>query len=136
MSDLLFQRTSKRTSAGTLLVWLTDLSVTNRLTGWDGSLIVWSMDSSAMVEALAALGQPTRHDIYRLLARAPEGLPAGEIARHLNVAANTLSSHLGILSRAHLVSSRRAGKQVIYRADTAAASSISTYLNGLASVTP
>ena len=83
MSDLLFQRTSKRTLAGTLLVWLTDLSVTNRLTGWDGSLIVWSMDSSAMVEALAALGQPTRHDIYRLLARAPEGLPAGEIARHL-----------------------------------------------------
>ena len=69
MSDLLFQRTSKRTLAGTLLVWLTDLSVTNRLTGWDGSLIVWPMDSSAMVEALAALGQPTRHDIYRLLAR-------------------------------------------------------------------
>ena len=89
-----------------------------------------------MVEALAALGQPTRRDIYRLLARAPEGLPAGEIARHLNVAANTLSSHLGILSRAHLVSSRRAGKQVIYQADTAAASSIGTYLNGLASVTP
>lgn len=86
-----------------------------------------------MVEALAALGQSTRHDIYRILARTPNGMPAGEIARRLDIAANTVSNHLGILSRAHLISSQRTGKQVIYRANMAAASSIGTYLADLGS---
>lgn len=44
-------------------------------------------------------------------------MPAGDIARHLAVPHNTMSSHLGILSRAGLVRSERRGRSIIYRAD-------------------
>jgi len=41
-------------------------------------------------------------------------MPAGEIARNLEVPHNTMSSHLSILVNAGLVSSRREGRSVIY----------------------
>jgi DNA-binding transcriptional ArsR family regulator len=47
---------------------------------------------------LAALAQPTRLDVFRLLTK-PDGLAAGDIARTLAVPQNTMSSHLAILSR-------------------------------------
>ena len=37
----------------------------------------------------------------------PGGLPAGEISNHLAIPANTLSSHLGVLTRAGLLRSVR-----------------------------
>ena len=44
------------------------------------------MDKKKALAALAALGQETRLDVFRLLVRlAPEGLPAGEIAQRLGV---------------------------------------------------
>jgi ArsR family transcriptional regulator, arsenate/arsenite/antimonite-responsive transcriptional repressor / arsenate reductase (thioredoxin) len=44
-------------------------------------------------------------------------MPAGEIAEQLNVPANTMSSHLAVLSRASLVVSRKEGRSVIYGID-------------------
>ena len=45
--------------------------------------------------AFAALGQPSRLKIVRLLLSAyPKGLPAGEIQKELSIAAPTLSHHL------------------------------------------
>jgi DNA-binding transcriptional ArsR family regulator len=68
--------------------------------------------------ALAALGQPTRLDIFRLLIRRePNGLPAGAIAEAVGCAHNTLSSHLSILARSGLIRGTRDGRSIVYRAD-------------------
>ncbi len=61
------------------------------------------MESESAILALAALAQSTRLETFRLLVRhEPDGLPAGEIADALAVPANTMSAHLGVLSRAGL----------------------------------
>ena len=76
------------------------------------------MDTDSALESLAALSQKTRLDAFRLLVRhEPEGLPAGVIAQELDVPANTLSTHLAILTRAGLVTSERHSRIVQYRAD-------------------
>ncbi len=87
------------------------------------------MDSDAAIQALSALAQGTRLDVFRLLVRhEPGGLPAGEIARRLGVPHNTLSSHLGLLSRAGLVQSARHSRSIIYRADLAAIGRLVAFL--------
>jgi len=76
------------------------------------------MELSAAVEALSALGQESRLRVFRLLVKCgPDGMPAGEIAGQLKVPANTMSSHLAVLSRAGLVSSRKEGRSVVYAID-------------------
>jgi ArsR family transcriptional regulator, arsenate/arsenite/antimonite-responsive transcriptional repressor len=68
--------------------------------------------------ALAALGQPTRLAIFRLLmAHEPAGLLAGAIAEAVGCPPNTLSSHIAILARAGLVRGNRDGRSIVYRAD-------------------
>ena len=76
------------------------------------------MSGPHALSALAALGQPTRLDIFRLLMRqGPEGLPAGAIAEAISCPHNTLSSHLSILARAGLIRGTREGRTILYRAD-------------------
>ncbi len=76
------------------------------------------MDISQALGALAALAHETRLEVFRLLVKAgPTGLPAGEIADALGVRQNTMSSHLGILTRAGLTTKVRAGRVITYRAD-------------------
>ena len=76
------------------------------------------MSSPHALAALAALGQSTRLEIFRLLMRAePGGLAAGAIAEAIGCPHNTLSSHLAILARSGLVRGTRDGKSIIYRAD-------------------
>jgi DNA-binding transcriptional ArsR family regulator len=68
--------------------------------------------------ALAALGQPMRLGIFRLLMRRePSGMPAGEIAETIGCPHNTLSTHLSILARSGLVRGTRDGRSIVYRAD-------------------
>ena len=68
--------------------------------------------------ALGALAQESRLAAFRLLVRhGTDGLPAGDIARTLDVPHNTLSTHLATLVNAGLVDSHREGRRVIYRAD-------------------
>lgn len=77
-----------------------------------------TMRAPHALAAFAALGQPTRLEIFRVLMRAePGGLPAGSIADLIGCPHNTLSSHLGILARSGLVSGTRDGRSIIYRAD-------------------
>lgn len=81
------------------------------------------------IEALGALAQETRLEAFRTLVRhEPEGLPAGEIARHLSVPQNTMSTHLAILVNAGLADSRREGRSVIYRARLSAMEGLIGYL--------
>jgi ArsR family transcriptional regulator len=69
------------------------------------------------IRALSALAQDSRLAIFRLLVQAgPNGLAAGEIARAIGIAPNTLSTHLGILTRSGLVQMRRVGRSRIYAA--------------------
>ena len=75
------------------------------------------MEPTSAVTALSALAHEGRLEIFRLLVRAgAEGLAAGEVARATGVLPNTLSSNLGILSVAGLVTSRRDGRSIIYTA--------------------
>jgi len=76
------------------------------------------MEIIAAVDALAALAQDSRLKVFRLLVRqGPAGMAAGDIARALSVPNNTMSSHLAILSRAGLISSRKESRSVIYAVD-------------------
>ncbi|PST25400.1 transcriptional regulator [Mesorhizobium plurifarium] len=76
------------------------------------------MDAHDTIAAFAALAQPTRLDAFRFLVKhEPDGLPAGEVARLLNVPHNTMSTHLAQLQRAGLVTTRRQSRSIIYRAD-------------------
>ncbi|TAJ58163.1 metalloregulator ArsR/SmtB family transcription factor [Brevundimonas sp.] len=76
------------------------------------------METEPAILALAALAQSTRLEAFRLLVRhEPGGLPAGEIANHLAIPANTLSSHLGVLTRAGLIRSERRSRSIVYRVD-------------------
>lgn len=75
------------------------------------------MDKQQALDALSALSQQTRLDVFQLLIRyEPEGLAAGDIADKLGVQQNTLSTHLAILVRAGLATSERHSRQIIYRA--------------------
>ncbi len=78
------------------------------------------MDSIDAMAVLAALAQPTRIETFRLLvAREPEGIPAGELARLMAVPQNTMSAHLAVLARAGLIEGERQSRSIIYRADLA-----------------
>jgi DNA-binding transcriptional ArsR family regulator len=73
------------------------------------------MESKSAVEALSALAQGSRLEVYRILVQAgPEGLAASAIAERLGIPANTLSFHLRTLSQADLVQSRQEGRFVYY----------------------
>lgn len=76
------------------------------------------MESTDAANALGSLAQVTRLEVFRLLVRhEPDGLAAGEIARQLGVPANTMSTHLAILTRAGLATSVRNSRSIIYRAN-------------------
>lgn len=75
------------------------------------------MDMKFALGALQALSQRTRLEVFRQLVRAgKQGLLAGEIGERLKVRQNTLSTHLGILTRAGLTDNEREGRGVRYYA--------------------
>jgi arsenate reductase len=79
------------------------------------------VSETTALESLAALAQPTRlATLRRLLAAFPGSLPAGELARACDAPHNTMSTHLGILSRTGLVEVERSGRSMNYRADVEA----------------
>ena len=81
------------------------------------------------ISALAALAQPTRLAIFRLLINhEPIGITAGVIAETVGAPHNTLSSHLAILVRAGLLRSSRDGRTIIYRSDVEGMQSLISFL--------
>jgi DNA-binding transcriptional ArsR family regulator len=77
------------------------------------------MDFDEAVTGFSALSTPSRVEILRLLAKEapPEGMRSGDIAKRLNVAQNTLSTQLMMLSHARLVKYTRDGRSMLYRLD-------------------
>jgi DNA-binding transcriptional ArsR family regulator len=87
------------------------------------------MEMTDAIARLSALAQDSRLEVFRLLVKAgPEGLAAGEIARKLGIAPNTLSAQLLLLSNAHLIRARRDGRSIIYSVDFAAMSGLLLFL--------
>ncbi|MEK7810518.1 MAG: metalloregulator ArsR/SmtB family transcription factor [Pseudomonadota bacterium] len=87
------------------------------------------MKPAQVVKALAALAQPTRLSIYRLLVtRGPEGMAAGQIAEKLKVSPATMSFHFKSLSHAGLVESRQDGRFIYYAANFAVMNGMVDYL--------
>jgi DNA-binding transcriptional ArsR family regulator len=87
------------------------------------------MDMKTAVAALSALAQPTRLEAFRILVRyEPDGMPAGDVARALDVPQNTSSTHLAILVGAGLARSERDGRSIVYRADLDAFRELTLFL--------
>ncbi len=87
------------------------------------------METQAAVDALSALAQAARLEVYRVLVRAgPEGLPAGAIGEALGMPAATLSFHLKELKNAGLVRFQRQGRSRIYSPDFRAMDSLVGFL--------
>lgn len=78
---------------------------------------------------LAALAQPTRLAIFRLLVQAGrEGMSAGAIATKLKLAPATLSFHIAQLARANLVSARPESRFIYYAANYGAMDGLIAFL--------
>lgn len=87
------------------------------------------MDRRSAILTLGALAQETRLDAFQLLVRhEPNGLPAGDVARQLDVPQNTMSAHLATLARAGLVRPARHSRQVIYHADCERLAELASFL--------
>ncbi|WP_287955668.1 metalloregulator ArsR/SmtB family transcription factor [Achromobacter sp.] len=81
------------------------------------------------LSAFHALSQPTRLEIFRLLmAREPEGAPAGLIAEMVEGPHNTVSQHLSVLARAGLIRGDRQGRSIIYRADVGVMGTLMSFM--------
>lgn len=87
------------------------------------------MKSSNAVEALAALAQEHRLDVFRLLVQAGDnGMAAGAIADALGVPNSSLSFHLTQLRNAGLILQERQHRSLIYRANYPAMNALVGYL--------
>lgn len=86
---------------------------------------------AATHDFLKALSSPTRQRIMLLFARGAE-LSVNEVAEHAGIGQSTASQQLDLLRRGGVVTSRREGKAVLYRADkegtSAALTDLQTYL--------
>lgn len=70
------------------------------------------------LSALSALAQDVRLGAFRLLVRSgSRGVLAGDIADHMKVRQNTMSSNLSILFEAGLVTRSREGRNIRYYAN-------------------
>lgn len=87
------------------------------------------MENEPAILAMAALAQSTRLAAFKILVNhEPDGLPAGDLARVLEVPQNTLSAHLSVLSRADLVTSERRSRTIVYRANLQTFQSVALFL--------
>jgi DNA-binding transcriptional ArsR family regulator len=81
----------------------------------------------AAIQALSALGDPSRRAIFERLVDAPASV--GEIARAMPVTRSAVSQHLRVLKEAGLVSETPDGTRRIYRLDPAGIAAIRDWLD-------
>ena len=78
-------------------------------------------------DGLAALGDPTRREIFERLADRP--LAVGELAAGLPVSRPAVSQHLKVLKEAGLVVDEPAGNRRVYRLDPQGLAGLRAYLD-------
>ena len=87
------------------------------------------MEKRDALTCFAALGQPTRLDVFRLLVKAGgSGMAVNEICDALSVRQNTMSANLSVLLNARLVRNTREGRSVRYFADLEGVRSLLAFL--------
>jgi DNA-binding transcriptional ArsR family regulator len=79
------------------------------------------------IQALSALGDPSRRAIFERLVDAPASV--GEIAAGLPVTRSAVSQHLKVLKEAGLVSETPDGTRRIYRLDPAGIGAVRDWLD-------
>jgi DNA-binding transcriptional ArsR family regulator len=79
------------------------------------------------MEALGALGDPTRRAIFELLTLRPSAV--GELAERLPVSRPAVSQHLRVLKEAGLVVDHAEGTRRLYRVNPAGVAAIRSYLD-------
>lgn len=85
--------------------------------------------AEAVAPMFAALGQPARLEIMRLLLGAwPQGIPAGRIQEELGIPASTLSHHLHRLREVGLVEATRESQWIHYGASSETTQAILDFL--------
>ncbi|WP_204019113.1 ArsR/SmtB family transcription factor [Sphaerimonospora thailandensis] len=88
--------------------------------------------SQAVHDFLKALAGPGRQQIMLLFAHGAE-LSVGQVAERAGIGQSTASQQLALLRRGGIVTSRRDGKEVLYRGDrervTRTLADLHTYLN-------
>ena len=88
-----------------------------------------TMKLNDAADALSALAQPSRLEVFRLLVKCGEqGIRAGEISEQLDIPKPTLSFHLKELNQAKLIDSERDGRSIIYRLNVAGMKDLMTFL--------
>jgi DNA-binding transcriptional ArsR family regulator len=80
------------------------------------------------VDALGALGDPTRRAIFELLTTRPTAV--GELAERLPISRPAVSQHLKVLKEAGLVTDRAHGARRIYQVDPTGVEAIRHWLDG------
>ena len=78
-------------------------------------------------EGFAALGDPTRREIFARVAERPRAV--GELASELPVSRPAVSQHLKVLKDAGLVVDRAVGNRRIYQADPAGLAALRAQLD-------
>ncbi len=74
------------------------------------------MTDSSAADAFAALGNPTRLAVLRLLVQAaPDGLSVGDLQKLADVPASTLAHHLAALSGVGIIHQEKQGRSIINR---------------------
>ena len=86
-------------------------------------------NSIAAIQALSALGDPSRRAIFIILVRGPASV--GEIAGAMPVTRSAVSQHLRVLKEAGLVKETPDGTRRIYRLDPAGIAAVRDWLDAL-----
>jgi DNA-binding transcriptional ArsR family regulator len=81
------------------------------------------------LDALGALGDPTRRAIFELLAARPRAV--GELAKDLPVSRPAVSQHLKVLKEVALVTDSADGTRRLYRVDPRGVHALRAYLDQL-----
>jgi DNA-binding transcriptional ArsR family regulator len=85
--------------------------------------------STYQLDALGALGDPTRRAIFELLATRP--MAVGELAEELPVSRPAVSQHLKVLKEVALVTDSAVGTRRLYRVDPRGVHALRDYLDQL-----
>jgi len=87
------------------------------------------MELETAAAQLEALGNPSRLSIFRLLVQAGcQGLPVGQVQKHLNIPASTLSHHLSKLVQASLIVQERESRTLHCKVDYSMINGLLQYL--------
>jgi len=79
------------------------------------------------VDAIGALGDPTRRAIFECLARQP--MAVGQLSAELPVTRPAVSQHLKVMKQAGLVTDQAAGTRRIYQINSEGVRAIHAYLD-------